>query len=213
MYYQELLTIPLSLYYADLNNKKMKQLLNIQLLVCMFLFSCNSRDIVEKEYEQLISDTICLCLDQMLVVSYDSCDIPQVKSNCMSNRTKKMVIYADISLCTSCYIKQMPNWYSLINEVKRDYGNSVEFCFIINCQKQELDDIFSTLKYVSFDYPSFVDTSSVFRKVNKNIPENNLFHCFLLDETNSVVMVGNPQQNSRIKELLSQYLAAGKKNH
>ena len=191
----------------------MKLMLKIHLLICIILLSCNSTDKIKREYEQIVSDTICLCLNQMLAVSYDDDDIAHVKSNCMSNRTKKIVVFADTTLCTSCYIKQMPNWYNLINFVKRKYGDSVEFCFIINSREQELEDILRTLKYVGFDYPSFVDTLSVFRKVNKNIPDNNLFHSFLLDESNNVVMVGNPQQNPKIKKILFKYLESHKRKN
>ena len=100
----------------------------------------------------------------------------------------------------------MPNWYNMIDSVKRDYGASVEFCFIINVQKQKLDEILKTFEQVNFDYPCFLDTSCVFRRANKNIPDNNLFHNFLLDESNNVIMVGNPQTNKKINWLLFQYL-------
>ena len=74
-----------------------------------------------------------------MAVSYNVDDILQVKKNCMSS-CKKLVVYADTSLCFPCYVKQLPNWYNLINSVKRDCGESVEFCFIINVQKQKLNE-------------------------------------------------------------------------
>ena len=94
----------------------------------------------------------------------------------------------------------------MIDSVKRGYGDSVEFCFIINVQKQKLDEILKTFEQVNFDYPCFLDTSCVFRRANKSIPDNNLFHTFLLDESNNVIMVGNPQTNEKIRRLLFQYL-------
>lgn len=184
----------------------MKHILKCYLPICILLLSCDSGDNIKRQYEQLTSDTISLCLNQMMAVSYDGDDILQVKTNCMSNCAKKMVVFADTSLCTTCYIKQMPNWYNLIDSVKRDYGASVEFCFIINVQKQKLDEILKTFEQVNFDYPCFLDTSCVFRRANKNIPDNNLFHNFLLDESNNVIMVGNPQTNKKINWLLFQYL-------
>ena len=109
----------------------MKHILKYYLPLCILLLSCDSRDNIKRQYEQLTSDTISLCLNQMMSVSYDGDDILQVKTNCMSNCAKKMVVFADTSLCTTCYIKQMPNWYNLIDSVKRGYGDSVEFCFIL----------------------------------------------------------------------------------
>lgn len=51
----------------------------------------------------------------------------------------------------------------------------------------------------------------MFRRTNKNIPDNSLFHAFLLDESNNVVMVGNPQTNIKIRRLLLRYLKENEK--
>ena len=183
----------------------MKRILIYCLQICVLLSSCDSRDNIRRQYELLASDTINLCINRMMAVSYNVDDILQVKKNCMSS-CKKLVVYADTSLCFPCYVKQLPNWYNLTNSVKRDCGESVEFCFIINVQKQKLNEILEAFNQVGFDYPCFLDTSNVFRKANKNIPDNNLFHTLLLNDSNNVVMVGNPQTNIKIRELLFRYL-------
>mgnify|MGYP004460569751 CR=1 FL=1 len=67
----------------------MKHILKCYLPICILLLSCDSRDNVKRQYEQLTSDTISLCLNQMMAVSYDGDDILQVKTNCMSNCVKK----------------------------------------------------------------------------------------------------------------------------
>ena len=89
----------------------MKHILKCYLPICILLLSCDSRDNVKRQYEQLTSDTISLCLNQMMAVSYDGEDILQVKTNCMSNCVKKMVVFADTSLCTTCYMRISPQWY------------------------------------------------------------------------------------------------------
>ena len=67
----------------------MKHILKCYLPICILLLSCDSIDNVKRQYEQLTSDTISLCLNQMMAVSYDGDDILQVKTNCMSNCAKK----------------------------------------------------------------------------------------------------------------------------
>ena len=57
----------------------MKHILKCYLPICILLLSCDSRDNVKRQYEQLTSDTISLCLNQMMAVSYDGDDILQVK--------------------------------------------------------------------------------------------------------------------------------------
>ena len=58
----------------------MKHILKCYLPICILLLSCDSRDNVKRQYEQLTSDTISLCLNQMMAVSYDGDDILQVKT-------------------------------------------------------------------------------------------------------------------------------------
>ena len=56
--------------------------------------------------------------------------------------------------------------------------------------------------------PVFIDTLSFFRRHNPQIPKDRMFHTFLLDESDSVVLVGNPMQNNQIDNLLKQIVDA-----
>ncbi len=48
-------------------------------------------------------------LGDINICNKDGDDILQVKTNCMSNCAKKMVVFADTSLCTTCYMRISPN--------------------------------------------------------------------------------------------------------
>ena len=50
--------------------------------------------------------------------------------------------------------------------------------------------------------PVFGDTLSIFRRHNPQIPNNKLFHTFLLDESDRVLLVGSPLRNERVDKLL-----------
>ena len=52
-----------------------------------------------------------------------------------------------------------------------------------------------------FDYPILLDTLGEFEKLNPHLPKNRALHTFLLDENNNVILVGNPSQNRKIKEM------------
>jgi hypothetical protein len=51
-----------------------------------------------------------------------------------------------------------------------------------------------------FDYPVWIDTEDSFNGTNK-LPDNSIFHSFLIDRQNKVAAVGNPFENPKIKEL------------
>ena len=48
----------------------------------------------------------------------------------------------------------------------------------------------------------FVDTANVFTESNPNIPSESMYHTFLLDENNNVILVGNPIVNEKIADML-----------
>lgn len=47
-----------------------------------------------------------------------------------------------------------------------------------------------------------MDTLNLFANKNPQLKTNKLFHCFLLNKKDSVVLVGNPIHNRKIEELM-----------
>ena len=54
-----------------------------------------------------------------------------------------------------------------------------------------------TLQSEDFIYPVCIDLKDTFNKLNK-FPLNDKFRTFLLDNTNKVILVGNPMHHPRI---------------
>lgn len=52
----------------------------------------------------------------------------------------------------------------------------------------------------------YVDTTQHFRRHNPNIPSDVMFHTFLLDSDNKVILVGSPIQNNRIQNLFKKII-------
>ena len=73
--------------------------------------------------------------------------------------------------------------------------------FIFSPSTEELANIRLSLSASRFYHPIYVDTSGIFIRENPHLPHNPLFHTFLLDEDNRVVLVGNPLENEKIEEL------------
>ncbi len=58
-----------------------------------------------------------------------------------------------------------------------------------------------------FDYPVFLDTAGVFERSNPGLPANPVFHTFLLDRENRVVLVGSPIGNAKMWDLYKSTIA------
>ena len=51
-----------------------------------------------------------------------------------------------------------------------------------------------------FHYPLFIDVEDKFNSLNK-LPAESRFRTFLLDENNRIILIGNPVQNPKIRDL------------
>jgi hypothetical protein len=61
-------------------------------------------------------------------------------------------------------------------------------------------ELIMILQSEDFIYPVCIDLKDTFNKLNK-FPLNDKFRTFLLDNTNKVILVGNPMHHPRIKEM------------
>lgn len=109
----------------------------------------------------------------------------------------KILCYTDSTGCTKCKM-QLYLWASFIKELKGLSMNSVSFIYdICSTNLKKISDI---LIGEGFNYPVCIDLADSLNKLN-HFPSDPRFHCFLLDSANRVILIGNPVQNPKIKEL------------
>ena len=58
-----------------------------------------------------------------------------------------------------------------------------------------------TIADYRLQFPVLLDTAGIFERSNPQLPENPVFHTFLLDRDNRVVLVGSPLGNPKMWEL------------
>ena len=109
----------------------------------------------------------------------------------------KILNYIDSIGCLSCK-SQLPLWDSLISDFS--FLSSANVSVIINMHPKDIHDAKYAVRKNSFTHPVFVDLNDSLNKLN-HFPSDPRFHCFLLDENNKVILIGNPVQNPKIKEL------------
>ena len=108
-----------------------------------------------------------------------------------------IVNYIDSLGCLRCK-SHLPLWKNFIEDISLQFGSKVNVLIIMHPHR--LIDAKYAIQRDSFSFPVCIDTTDIFNKVN-HLPSDSRFHCFLLDSANCVILIGNPVQNSKIKDL------------
>ena len=162
----------------------------------LFCISCkDNRKQVRKDLEELPSQPIELCIEHMQVWKDGwNTDPPH------GHKGLKLIIYSDSTVCSSCRLRNIHLWDDWVIKTEA-YRDILDICFIFSPTLKDINNFRLAMRTYAPDYPVYVDSLSIFRKANPHLPHNPLFHTFLLDEDNRVVLVGNPLENERIEEL------------
>ncbi len=115
----------------------------------------------------------------------------------ISNSKYKVLLYVDSTGCTGCKLK-LHKWNRFIAEV--DSLSSMEVSFLFFFQPKDTRELSYLLRRDAIEHPICVDKDNALQKLNK-FPNNLMFHCFLLDENNKILCIGNPVYNRKVRDL------------
>lgn len=77
----------------------------------------------------------------------------------------------------------------------------VNYIFIFEPKKNQIEDSELSVESSGLKANIYLDTARVFRKENAFIPKGEKYHTMLIDTNDSIVMVGMPLTNTRIKNI------------
>lgn len=160
----------------------------------MFIAGCHRNNDIRDKIVSMQSSRIALFLDSMLCINEHE------TVNAEDQQLLKLVLFVDSSECSSCNIRKLWEWTPYLKSF--DGVNAFKFLVVLEVQSKYLYYTKEQLKIAGIKTPVYFDTLSVFRRHNPQIPDNRMFHTFLLDESDSVLLVGNPLINERIDNLL-----------
>lgn len=148
---------------------------------------------------KMMGQTIVINKDSMLYIPTD-----YIVNRCEQRETEyKCIYYVDSSQCLSCVFKHLSEW----NSILKDYSiekKLVDFIFIFQMPSESIKKCKKLYKMSGFINPIYIDTLNCFIKDNAFIPEEDLYHTFLLDENNEIILVGNPAKNLNINKLFQE---------
>ena len=117
----------------------------------------------------------------------------------------RFIIYIDSTDCSTCSLKNMYYWENILDSLTK-YKSNISVNPIFSPRRTILNRFLNNLQEYNFRFPIYVDTCNAFLRANPHIPSNPLLHSFLLDENDSVILVGNPIRNKKIEELFFKIL-------
>lgn len=179
----------------------MKHIFLFLIVICPIV-SCNRNEQLLNEIKQMQSAPIDLCTDSLLYYTYNLDNNSLILTSCSySNDNISLVVYSDSNTCSSCAVKSMYRWFELLDTIDSKYGDELKVYFVFAPQKGEMHTLCQSIEASLFDYPIFIDTTNVFKRRNKHLPENPRMHTFMLDRKRNVILVGSPLDNESIRKL------------
>lgn len=162
------------------------------------LASCNGNRGIEENLNDMRSKPINLCLEEMQCRNKygDTIVVDSVKPS------YRMVVYVDSSACSPCTLDKMFLWNESIKKARKQ-GNRLKYVFIVAPKMEQLEDAYLSIESNGLDSPVYVDTAYAFRNANPHLPKERMYHSFLLDAKDSVVIVGNQIENPKIDSLIN----------
>lgn len=176
----------------------MRYLFFIFSLVCCILFTaCNdSKNKMQDNVRQMQSTPISMPYNNMECWVEDS-----ISSIELCKKAKlKLVHYVDSVQCTTCYLRNVVQYEKLFL-LEQESNFKFINVFVITPGPKTKRMLLSDYKAKLLPQVLFVDTARVFSKKNKTIPSEEMYHTFLLNENDSVILVGNPVIYPKIAKL------------
>ena len=130
------------------------------------------------------------------ILSWKTFGKDTIKPNDILISPFKILIYIDSIGCSPCKL-QLSEWKILMNECKQ---NSIGISFLFVIHSSDYHQLETEFYFEEFSYPVIYDYNNEFNSLNR-FPEDFLFHTFLLDDKNKVLLVGSPINNVEMWKL------------
>lgn len=182
----------------------MKKITDVFLIILLCFGGCIScRDKNKADIEEKINywtGREILFPNNMTYISF-----PDTIELSLSNYKFKLLTITDAEGCVACRLK-LREWIHFNEEVTSIRDSDV--CIVKYISPKRSREALFELKQSGYKYPVCIDMEGMIDSLN-HFPKNDNYRCFLLDENNKILLVGNPIQNSKIKELYLRTICEG----
>lgn len=177
----------------------MRKIVAIISVLVLFVAINSCKNDNEHCLSKMIGQTVTINKDSMLYIPTD-----YVINRYWQHETEyKCISYIDSSQCLSCVFRHISEWNNILKEYSIE-KNLVDFMFIFQMPSESIRNCKTLYKMSGFIHPIYIDTLTCFIKDNAFIPDEDLYHTFLLDKNNEIILVGNPTKNLNINNLFQE---------
>lgn len=169
------------------------------IIMVLFLASCSSR---EEEQRRVVSQ-----MNGMQITFPESLTYHIGETHIDFNPSEadyKIIVYIDSAGCTTCKMR-MTLWNEIMAEFKALTSLDIQLVMILNTHPTE--EYFEVIKDREFNQPVCFDPENSFA-ANNSLPDNSKYHSFLLNSNDSIIAIGNPAENPKIRELYKKILTS-----
>ena len=172
----------------------LKKCLGLLCVFVSFLISCDN-NLLNKQIKDFASTPIIIPIDKM---EYKICSL--FHDTIQIGKNYRVVNYIDKHQCVDCVL----SYYSAIEGDKQyeDIMKRVSMVYIIDVDSLTKDDVCSYLYNERIKGKVYLDSQGSFIKSNPMVAESQLFQTFVLDDSNKIVLLGDPFKNEQMVELL-----------
>lgn len=169
-------------------------------ILATIMSGCNNNKEIEERIRLMQSQPINMEFsDVMMHIGKDS--VSSIVSKLIPYH---MVVFSGAEECSTCAVNSLSDWNALIN-LERE--GKMQLIFVFAPYKQDRESVIRTYHSSEIEHSIWVDTCDVFCKSNPCIPEDNIYHVFMLDSQNHVVLVGNPLKSEYVKTHMQRIIA------
>lgn len=117
-----------------------------------------------------------------------------------SEKMLRIVNYIDTLDCSTCALSRL----AAVEKEKKDLDElkDVGFVYVIETDTEKAENVYFAFCNARIEGAVYLDTCHAFLRANHHIPDDPLFHTFVLNEQDSVVLVGDPFKNEKMEKLL-----------
>lgn len=116
----------------------------------------------------------------------------------------KMIVYYDSTECSNCRISHIMELEPLYRLSKED--GRFDVLIIFSPADEDIETVRLQLMYQDIPFPVYLDTFKTFSLMNSSIPQDIIFHSFMMDMDGKPVFVGNPTLDDVLNKVFEEVL-------
>lgn len=174
-------------------------LINLTLFMVLLTSTSCKNDNIERDMRTFYNSKVNIPFDQMIK---RDCSLYHDSA---SDSHSKLVRYTEVFHCSDCQINQLSSFDN--DTYNSGVSQRISVLYIVNIP-HEVDptELYSKLCKKRIRGIVYLDTCNAFLQANPDFPANPMFHTFLLNENDSVILIGDPFKNKRMVDLFQKVI-------